>query len=94
MKKEAHLINIARGELVDPEALLKVLKGEQIAGYATDVFEVEPVKQDPLLELGNVISTPHIAYDTPGAKRKMLNIAVDNVKAYLLGQPQNIYVVP
>ena len=94
MKKDAHLINVARGELVDQRALLKVLKEGGIAGYATDVFEVEPVKDDPLLELDNVISSPHIAFDTPGAKRNLLRIAVDNVKAYMEGKPQNIYEVP
>lgn len=94
MKKGAQLINVARGELVDQKALLKGLKEGRIAGYATDVFEVEPVKNDPLLDLDNVISSPHIAYDTPGAKKNLLDIAVDNVRAYVSGQPQNIYEVP
>jgi len=94
MKEGAQLINVARGELVDQKALLKGLKEGRIAGYATDVFEVEPVKNDPLLNLDNVISSPHIAYDTPGAKKNLLDIAVDNVRAYVSGQPQNVYEVP
>ena len=94
MKKNAHLINVARGELVDQKALLKVLEERRIAGYATDVFEVEPVVDDPLLKLDNVISSPHIAFDTPGAKKNLLRIAVDNVKAYIEGKTQNIYEVP
>ncbi|MEE9247192.1 MAG: NAD(P)-dependent oxidoreductase [Dehalococcoidia bacterium] len=91
MRKDAYLINVARSGLIDADALLRVLKEGRIAGYATDVFEEEPVKKDPLLELDNVISSPHIAFDTPGAKRKMLEIGIDNVKAYLQGRPQNIY---
>ncbi|MFQ5873329.1 MAG: 2-hydroxyacid dehydrogenase [Dehalococcoidia bacterium] len=92
MKKEAYLINVARGQVVDQAALLKALKENRIAGYATDVFEEDPVKKEPLLELDNVIATPHIAFDTPGAKKKMLEIAIDNVRAYMEGKPQNVLV--
>ena len=92
MKKEAYLINVARGPVVDQEALLKVLKEGRMAGFATDVFAEEPVNNEPLIELDNVIVTPHVAYDTPVAKRKMLNIAVDVVRAYLQGQPKNVLV--
>ncbi|MFQ5872641.1 MAG: 2-hydroxyacid dehydrogenase [Dehalococcoidia bacterium] len=91
MKKDAYLINVARAGVIDPEALLKVLKEGGIAGYATDVFEEEPVKKNPLLELDNVISSPHIAFDTPAAKRKMLEIGINNIRAYLQGESQNIY---
>jgi D-3-phosphoglycerate dehydrogenase / 2-oxoglutarate reductase len=62
MKQGAYLINCARGELVDESALIKALQGNWIAGAATDVLEVEPIDpKNPLLNMSNVILTPHIA---------------------------------
>lgn len=65
MKSTAYLINCGRGAIVEETALVNVLKDEAIAGAAIDVFENEPIKlDDPLLELDNVIVTPHSAYYT------------------------------
>lgn len=68
MKKSAYLINIARGELVDEEALIEVLRGKRIAGAGLDVFEVEPLFESPLFALENVVLTPHQAGLTTGGK--------------------------
>lgn len=72
MKKEAFLINTARGEVVDTEALASVLKENKIAGAAVDVFDGEvPSKDNPLLGLENVILTPHTAAHTKEAFIRM-----------------------
>jgi phosphoglycerate dehydrogenase-like enzyme len=68
MKPTAFFINIARGELVDELALVDVLRGRRVAGAALDVFEREPLAMgDPLLELDNVILTPHWSASTTDA---------------------------
>jgi phosphoglycerate dehydrogenase-like enzyme len=68
MKRSAYLINIARGELIDQDALLDALRSRRIAGAGLDVFEGEPVFQSPLFDLENVVLTPHQAGLTQGGK--------------------------
>jgi phosphoglycerate dehydrogenase-like enzyme len=68
MKHSAFLINIARGELIDQEALLETLRKGHIAGAGLDVFEVEPLIASPLFALDNVVLTPHQAGLTRGGK--------------------------
>ena len=68
MKPSAFLINIARGELVDQQALLDALRNEHIAGAGLDVFEVEPLLTSPFFDLENVVLTPHQAGLTRGGK--------------------------
>ncbi|QPM67116.1 phosphoglycerate dehydrogenase [Atribacter laminatus] len=79
MKKEAFLINTARGELINEEALYLSLKENRIAGAALDVFTHEPPFDNPLLSLPNVIATPHISSHTREANLKMGNIAAENL---------------
>ena len=90
MKPDAFLINTARSQIVDEAALLEVLGNERIAGYATDVFDEEPNYSHPLTKLDNVVVTPHMAWNTPGAAKRTLDIVIDNVASYLEGHPKNI----
>ena len=91
MKPTAYLINTARGPLVHEADLAKALNEEQIAGAATDVLSVEPPPADnPLFGAKNLIITPHIGWATRAARERLMNIAVDNLDAFLRGTPQNV----
>ncbi len=93
MKNEAYLINTARGELVDEEALFRFLKEERIAGAALDVFTEEPPFDSPLMNLPNVTATPHVAAHTREANIKMGTIAARNVVQVLRGEEPLFRVV-
>lgn len=86
VKPNAILINTARGGIVDPQALEDALRSGRLAGAALDVTEPEPIPQDsPLLQMPNVIITPHIASASKQTRQKMAFIAVDNLLAALQG---------
>jgi phosphoglycerate dehydrogenase-like enzyme len=85
MKPSAYLINIARGELVDEDALLKALRDGKIAGAGLDVFENEPVVASPFFALDNVVLTPHQAGLTRGGKRGAAVRAARNALEALRG---------
>lgn len=86
MKKDAYLINAARGGIVDEEALAKFLRERKIAGAALDVLGAEPPKKDnPLLGLDNAIITPHIAWFTKEAAIKSKETSKAQVKAIMNG---------
>ncbi len=90
MKERALFINTSRAALVDNGALIELLQEGRIGGAAVDVFEEEPVPVDhPLLHLNNVVITPHIGFNTYEAGSNQLNIAIDNLKAYLRGEKRN-----
>jgi len=87
MKPTAFLINVARGGVVDHQALLHALEQSWIAGAALDVTEPEPLPRDhPLLRLENVIIAPHLGSATRQTRRAMAQMAVDNLTAGLSGQ--------
>ncbi len=87
MKPTAILINTARGAVVDPQALYQALKSGQIAAAALDVTEPEPLPpQHPLLSLDNLIVTPHIASASVETRGKMVQMALENLKAGLRGE--------
>ncbi|MCR4961487.1 MAG: hydroxyacid dehydrogenase [Lachnospiraceae bacterium] len=92
MKKNAILINMARGPVVDYKALAEALKKHAIAGAVVDVFEEEPpVSADHVLfSLENCICTPHVAFATKEAFVKRAHIVFDNIDHFLKGMPQNV----
>jgi phosphoglycerate dehydrogenase-like enzyme len=91
MKPTAYLINTARGAIVDEAALVDALRHRRIAGAGLDVFEQEPIDPGhPLLQLDNVVCTPHIGFVTQETYEHMLGGAVENIVNYLDGHPTNV----
>ena len=91
MKPSAFLINTGRGPLVDEQALANTLNGGKLAGAGLDVLSTEPPPPDnPLIGAKNCIVTPHIAWATLAARKRLLDITVANLKAFLEGVPKNI----
>jgi len=91
MKPTAFLINTARGALIDEQALAEALNSQAIAGAGLDVLAKEPPRPDhPLLHAKNCFVTPHIAWATRAARARLLDVAVNNIAAFLKGTPQNV----
>lgn len=92
MKKNAILINTARGPVVDSQALADALQEGIIAGAAVDVFEMEPpVPSDHVLfKAPNLLATPHVAFASDQAFEKRAVIVCENVKKWAEGNPQNV----
>jgi glycerate dehydrogenase len=91
MKKNSFLINTSRGGLIDEADLAKALNTESIAGAALDVVGREPIVPDnPLLEAKNIILTPHISWATLEARKRLMRICLQNLKAFLEGHPENV----
>ena len=91
MKPTAHLINVARGGIVDDAALISALRERRLAGAGLDVFEGEPKLNPGFLELDNVALTPHIGSSSWATRMAMAMTAADNLIAVLSGQrPPNL----
>ena len=91
MKPTAHLINVARGGIVDDEALISALRQRRLSGAGLDVFEGEPKLNPGFLELDNVALTPHIGSSSRATRMAMAMTAADNLIAALSGQrPPNL----
>ena len=87
MKPTAYLINCGRGAIIDEAAMVKVLQEKRIYGAALDTFEVEPILPGhPLLELDNVITTPHSAWNTKESMYSMQYVAARQVALVLQGK--------
>jgi glycerate dehydrogenase len=90
MKPTAFLINTGRGQLINEPELAKALNNHTIAGAGLDVLSTEPPYRDnTLLTAQNCFITPHIAWATFEARARLINIAAENLKAFLIGTPQN-----
>ncbi len=90
MKKSAIIINTGRGPLVDEEALANALNNNLIAAYGADVLSTEPATADNvLLSAKNCYLTPHIAWATREARQRLIHICINNVKAFMDGEPIN-----
>ncbi len=91
MKPTALLINTSRGPLIDETSLANALRHREISGAGLDVLSVEPPSADhPLLGIENCVITPHIAWATRSARSRLLDAVVENVAAFLAGNPQNV----
>ncbi len=91
MKDGVLIINDSRGPLIVEEDLRDALISGKVAGAAVDVVSKEPIAMDnPLLTAPNMIITPHIAWAPKEARQRLMNFAVDNLKAFLMGNPINV----
>ena len=91
MKKSAFLINTSRGPIVEESALIAALREKRIAGAGLDVFDVEPLPiEHPLRKLDNVVLTPHLGYVTRQNYRTFFAGMVDDIRAFLGGQPVRV----
>ena len=84
MRASAVLVNVARGPVVDERALVEALRAGTIAGAALDVFEREPDVEEGLLELENVVLTPHLGSATRATRVAMGMLCVEALRAVLL----------
>lgn len=95
MKPTAYLINLARGSVVDQQALTEALREKRIAGAGLDVYQPEPIAaSDPLLALNNCVLLPHVGAATLRTRQRMAELAASNVLAVLAGQKPPACVNP
>ena len=85
------IINNSRGPLIVEQDLRDALDSGKVAGAAVDVVSTEPIQMDnPLIGAKNVIITPHISWAPKESRQRLMDIAVDNLKCYVDGKPQNV----
>lgn len=95
MKRDAWLINVARGRLVDDTALVRALRDNRIGGAALDTFRDEPLPQgSPYWELPNVIVTPHTAWSSARVLDRSIDLFCDNLRRFSRGEPLRNVVDP
>lgn len=95
MKPDAYLVNASRGPVVDEAALIRVLQDGHLAGVGLDVFDIEPPEADnPLLQMDNVVATPHIASLTPQGSQRMSQGVVDQIFQLFAGEQPSSLIDP
>ena len=91
MKDGVKIINTSRGPLIVEEDLKNALNSGKVSGAGVDVVSTEPIKADnPLLQAKNIYITPHIAWAPKESRQRLMDIAVDNLRAYAEGSPINM----
>ena len=91
MKSSAILINTGRGPLINDQDVADALKSHRLQAFCADVLTEEPPKADnPLLGCENAFITPHIAWASTEARQRLVTVAIDNVRAFVEGHPQNV----
>lgn len=90
MKNGAFFINTSRGGVVDEQVLFSALESGKLSGAAIDVLKTEPMAQDCVLfKAKNIIITPHTAWAPLATRKRLLDIVISNIEAFLSGNPQN-----
>ena len=90
MKPSAILINTGRGPLVNDDDVAEALRGNRLRAFCADVLTEEPPKANPLLKCENAFITPHIAWASNEARTRLIAVAINNVKSFIEGTPQNV----
>ena len=89
MKDGVIILNTARGGVVDEVAVRQALDSGKIGGYGADVLSCEPPQDNPLIGAPRCYITPHIAWASEEARKRLMKIAVDNIKAFIDGKVKN-----
>jgi len=95
MKKGVYIINTARGDLIDTDALVDALRSGQVGGAGLDVLEGEhqlkdEIKNHALISMSNVILTPHVAFFSHEAYQEILHTSLQNIRSFIAGTPTNV----
>jgi glycerate dehydrogenase len=91
MKEGVIIINSSRGQLIDEQALADALNSGKVYAAGLDVVSAEPIAEDnPLLTAKNCIITPHIAWAPKESRQRLMDIAINNLRGFLSGEPQNV----
>ena len=95
MKPDAYFVNASRGPVVDEAALIRVLQDGHLAGAGLDVFDIEPPEADnPLLQMNNVVATPHLASNTPQGSQRMSEGVVEQILQLFAGERPSSLIDP